>query len=132
MPAVLYVEQDKDYSSYMRTVLPSYGITCFSVANFLEAHQELAAVRFDCIICEWIMPFHDGSELIRLLAQHAKEIPILVVTDNTKDQVLPFAMEAGALLVMEKPFSAQELAQTIARLIASRVQSNTPCFSTAR
>lgn len=132
MPTVLYVDQDKDYSSYMRTVLPSYGITCFSVANFLEAHQELTTVKFDCIICEWTTPGPDGSELIQLLAQHTDGSPILVVTDQTKDHIISFALEAGAMSVMEKPFSAQELADTVTQLTWSRVPRKPPCFSAPR
>ncbi len=132
MPTVLYVDHDRDYSSYMSAVLPSYGITCHSVKNYPLALQKLSTMRFDCLICEWTMPFQDGRELIRLLAQHREGIPILVVTDKTKDHVLPLAMEAGALLVLEKPYSAQELAHTINRLTWSRVPTTAPCFSAAR
>lgn len=132
MSTVLYIDHDKDYSSYMKTVLPSYGITCFSVANSLEALQELVTVRFDCIICEWTMPSQNGSEWIQMLEPHTEGIPILIVTDQTKDRILPLAMNAGALLVLEKPFSAQELAHTINRLTWSRVNRKTPSFSATR
>ncbi len=132
MPTVLYVDHDKDYSSYMKTTLPSFGMTCFSVASFQEAHQKLSTMSVDCIICEWTMPFQDSSELVRLFAQQTEGIPILIVTDKPRDQILPLAMEAGALLVLEKPFSAQELANSITRFTWSRIPAKTPCFSVAR
>lgn len=120
MAKILYVDQDKDYASYMKTVLPLYGIECTSTENFALALQELSSRRFDCIVTEWTMPFPNGIELIQLLIQRTKGIPVLVVTSKVKEQILPYALEAGARSVLGKPFSAQELANTITQLTWAR------------
>lgn len=126
MPTVLYVDQDKDYSTYMKAVLPSFGIPCHAVESYSLALQEVASMQYDCIVAEWNNAFAESCELIQNLAQHAEGIPILVVTHKTTERILPHALEAGARSVLGKPFSAQELAHTIAQMTWLRMSSRHP------
>lgn len=120
MPNVLYFDQDAHYGRYMKSVLPTYGIQCRSFENYPLALQELSQQQYDCIICEWSIPFPDNTESMRLLTKSINGTPLIIVTTTSKEDILPFAIDAGAGSVLSKPFSAQELANTITHLTWSR------------
>ncbi|MEM9567381.1 MAG: response regulator transcription factor [Cyanobacteria bacterium P01_E01_bin.34] len=93
-----------------------------------EAGSTLAAVSYDLLIFDWMLPKQSGLELCRLVREAGNETPILFLTakDTLDDRVE--GLDAGADDYLVKPFELREL---LARVRAQLRRSRTERESTA-
>jgi FixJ family two-component response regulator len=64
------------------------------------------------------MPGLSGLELQRRLASDDRTVPIVFMTAHYGEEVRTKAMEAGAVDVLSKPFTEQELFNAIGKSLA--------------
>ena len=89
----------------------------------VQALLEMAADPPDALVLDLAMPGVDGYEVIRQVRQsrlaQLAEIDIVVVTGLDLEEVEADALEAGALVVLQKPVSSPELQEA---LLAARLR----------
>lgn len=109
----------------VKLILEAAGHRVIGLTNPLQALSSLAREKPALILMDISMPNLDGYELCRLLRQSAllKDIPIVMLTgrDGFIDKVR--AKVAGSTDYITKPFSAETLLETIAKHLATSVQS---------
>jgi DNA-binding response OmpR family regulator len=93
----------------------------FVEADDGEAALELARrVRPDVVILDMMMPRRSGLEVLSALRQEEElaETPVIVLTAQpaTREQ----ALEAGADVVMVKPFEPEQIAAAVEEVLADR------------
>jgi len=106
---VLIADDSGTARTRVRTVLQGLGFT-----QFLEvpdgAHAIAVAAREIChlIITDYNMPLMDGRALVSYLKQNpaTAAIPILMVTTETKPEVLEPVRQLGVVAIVEKAFPA--------------------------
>jgi FixJ family two-component response regulator len=86
-----------------------------SAAEFLEAYSP---EQSGCLVLDVKMPGMTGLELQRLLIERGVEIPIVMISGHADVRIAVDAMARGALTLLEKPFSLDELLGHIRRGLA--------------
>ncbi len=97
----------------------------FEVRSFESAQaflQELSGIQTGCILTDVRMPGVDGIELLRLLQEMGKGLPVIVMTGHGDVPLAVKAMRLGAADFVEKPFEDEVLIDSI----RSALTANTP------
>jgi two-component system chemotaxis response regulator CheY len=81
------------------------------VIGILNGGQELP----DLILMDWNMPVLDGFQVLQLLRKDKRYnvIPVIMLTSESDDTNRKKALEAGAAGYITKPFTPEELINTI-------------------
>jgi DNA-binding response OmpR family regulator len=116
---VMVVEDDEAASTFIAEVLKLEGYEPVVVNDSSKAMETAHSTHPECILLDLMMPPPDGFKLCRMLREDPtfKSIPILIVTalDNTDSKIV--AIGAGANDYLVKPFSIDDLAARVKRLL---------------
>ncbi|WP_250536640.1 response regulator [Caballeronia sp. AZ10_KS36] len=125
---LLVVDDLTTMRSLIRKMLKAIGYTLIDEAvDGVSALEKLKTQRFDLVITDWNMPNMDGLTLlqeIRKSEEHA-DVPVLMVTAETRRENVIAAIRAGASGYVVKPFSEAALADKLAQ-IAPLQQASAP------
>ena len=104
LPHILVVDDDNRLRELLRKYLVDNGFVVATARDAAEARAQLAALCFDLIILDVMMPGETGLELTASLRK-ASEIPILLLTarDEPDDRIA--GLEAGADTIWPSPSS---------------------------
>lgn len=88
----------------------------------IEALEKCAAIQFDLIIVDHIMPEMDGVAFTAALRARPayRLVPVIMVTSDLDKSVRIEAIKAGATDFLHKPFDPTELQARVANLLALR------------
>jgi two-component system response regulator AtoC len=118
-PRVLVVDDEEGLRLLVRVILEREGC---SVTEARDGVDALARLRddgpWDAVFCDIRMPRLDGMEL---LAQRPADAPPIVMMSafGTQDTAIE-ALSRGAFAYVSKPFRADELRATLARILERR------------
>lgn len=93
-----------------------------AAGNGREALVCLETQRVDLMLTDLMMPEISGIELIQTVRQTSSSLPIIAMSadaDLRNDRSLELAAQAGAQVVLEKPFAMNRLIREIQRLLAT-------------
>lgn len=93
-------------------MLKEHDPQIFTAANGQECLQQVSEHLPDLILMDWNMPVMDGIETLEILKkdEKTKDIPVLMITGvMTSSEDLAYAMSAGAVDFLKKPFDKLEL-----------------------
>jgi two-component system OmpR family response regulator len=112
---VLIAEDEPKMAGLLRRGLAEEGYAADVAANGEDALWMAAAVEYDAIVLDVMLPLADGFEVCRRLRESGVWTPVLMLTarDAVEDRVA--GLDAGADDYLPKPFSFAEL---LARLRA--------------
>ena len=116
---VLLAEDDTALRRYLEVVLRRAGYEVTTAADGLEAMKALLTSTVDAVVTDAVMPNVTGYELCRFLRNHPKfkDLPVVLLS-GTDGAAEGFGTEAGADVYLSKPVAAEELSESIARLLA--------------
>ena len=117
-PAVLVIDDEKAYTKVMAMVLGEYGFDSFPVNSAKDAWELLGRMTPDLVLLDVMMPEIDGITFLGELRANAqfRAVPVLVVTAYTETREK--AVRAGASGFLRKPFSAQQLRDSIGEFLS--------------
>ena len=117
-PAVLVIDDEKAYTKVMAMVLGEYGFDSFPANSAKDAWELLDRVTPDLVLLDVMMPEIDGITFLSELRANAelRSVPVLVVTAYTETREK--AVSAGASGFLRKPFSAQQLRDSIGEFLS--------------
>ncbi|MFY9904500.1 MAG: response regulator [Terriglobales bacterium] len=107
------VDDDESVRSATTLLVESFG---FRAAAFESAETFLSSGHLhdtSCLILDVQMPGMNGLQLQSHLAAAARGIPIIFITAYESKDSRQRAMQAGAAAFLGKPFSDEQLLQTI-------------------
>ncbi len=110
---VAVIDDDDEVRDVLRMLLETAGHdveTFKSGAQFLEI---AAFERMACLVVDQKMPRMTGVELLQELDRRGLQIPALLITGAHDPEVARTASMIGAMTVLEKPMSPQELLRYI-------------------
>jgi two-component system response regulator FixJ len=112
-PTVFVVDDEEDIRDALRMLLASVKL---KVETFGSAHEFLVAydpARAGCMILDVRMPGMSGPELQEQLRANNITIPIIIITGHGDVPTAVRTMKAGAIDVLEKPFSDDLLLERV-------------------
>jgi DNA-binding response OmpR family regulator len=116
----LFVDDDEMVRELMRATLAGHGIDVVLASDGREATRLFESDSFDIVITDLFMPEEDGLELIARLRRRARRVPIIAISGGGNirySSTLNAAGLLGADVVLQKPFSTDELALAIRRVL---------------
>ena len=111
----LLVEDDPGLSSVLREGLHEQGYDVDVEMRYADGLARAAAVDFDVIILDVMLPGGSGFDLCRQLRQHGNTTPVLMLTARNGIDDRVRGLDSGADDYLPKPFAFKEL---LARLRA--------------
>ena len=120
---ILIVEDNKELLIFLsKHLAKQYNVITASngQAGFNKAMKQVP----DLIISDIKMPKMDGIQLCKKIKTDTKSrhIPVILLSDNTKENVKLEGLDVGADSYLAKPFNLKELEFLISNTIRSRVQ----------
>ena len=119
---VLLVEDEEGLQRLLQTVLTRAGYRVLSAANGQQALSlaEQEAGRIDLLVTDVIMPGMGGGDLADRLSTQRPDLKVLFIS-GYPDEALGGAGPAGSERgFLSKPFTADELLQTVRDLLHRR------------
>jgi len=113
---VLAVDDFEFARRIFKNVLQEIGFKNITVAaSGTAALNELKKKDFGLVITDFNMPGMDGIELVRTIKadEKTKDIPVIMVTSDSKKSVMAEALEAGVCGFLGKPFTKEELSEKV-------------------
>ena len=123
---VLVVEDDKNISSFIQTILESNGYQVITAERCRQGMLVFTSHVPDLVVLDLGLPDMDGEEFIRL-ARRDSLVPIIVLSARTEEEDKVSALDLGANDYITKPFGTAEL---LARVRAA-LRNNRQNYQTA-
>jgi chemosensory pili system protein ChpA (sensor histidine kinase/response regulator) len=118
-PSILVVDDELAFCTVVCEILEMFGYRAHKATSVRQALGLLENLVPDLILTDIMMPDIDGLALLKRVREcpALANIPTVVISAMGSDRDLIAAERAGASAFLVKPFSAEELRQTIARFI---------------
>jgi CheY-like chemotaxis protein len=115
MATILLIDDDAQVRMFFQIALKDSGYRALSVAGGREGLRLLHDQVVDVILVDIFMPDMDGLELIPVLRKTRPATKIIAITSGSGEKnYLDIAKHLGAHDTLKKPFSRQELLDTVA------------------
>jgi DNA-binding NtrC family response regulator len=122
--SILLVEDDDAVRQILARGLHLAGYEVAGAANGRDAIAQLDRRAFDLVITDLLMPGVDGLELLQDLLKRQPRPAVIAMSGGGKfvhaEQGLDLAMKLGASAPLVKPFTMQQLLETVKNLSRSR------------
>lgn len=119
MASVLLVEDDHSTAELLRCILQSSGYAITHYSDGRMALESAMAKRPDIILLDLRLPGLDGWEFAQQARMNASltNVPIIAVSVRVSEEDERRALEAGCTRYVSKPFSVNELRQTVKQFL---------------
>jgi two-component system, OmpR family, phosphate regulon response regulator OmpR len=118
-PHILVVDDDTRLREALRRYLGQNGFMVTGAEDAADARARLAALAFDLIVLDVMMPGESGLNLCRDLSA-VGETPILLLTARGEAEERIQGLEAGADDYLSKPFEPRELVLRLHAILRRR------------
>ncbi|MBF0287614.1 MAG: fused response regulator/phosphatase [SAR324 cluster bacterium] len=103
---ILIVDDEPQIIQYMKALLSDFGYETGALSRAEYLFQRLEVESFDLILMDLHMPGIDGLTLVKQLKgdqSSYREIPVIMLTGETQEQVLADCFESGVVDFINKP-----------------------------
>ena len=106
---LLIVEDDAKTTGALKAGLEGEGFSTATASTGEEGFFLLNSEKFDLVVLDWMLPGHDGIQILKTLRARGTKTPVLLLTarDAIEDRVV--GLESGADDYLVKPFAFAEL-----------------------
>ena len=125
---LLIVEDEPDMLDTLAEAMRGESYAVDEAADGEDGLFKALEIDYDLIICDVMMPVHDGFELLRRLRQ-VKKTPVLMLTARNKVQDRIQGLDTGADDYLAKPVDLNELAARVRALIRRAHGNATPVIT---
>jgi two-component system copper resistance phosphate regulon response regulator CusR len=114
---ILVIEDDPKTANALFEGLRREGYNAALARTGTDGLSQLTAATFDLVVLDWMLPGHDGIEIIKRARSQGDRTPILLLTarDTVEDRVT--GLDSGADDYLIKPFAFAELLARIRVLL---------------
>jgi CheY-like chemotaxis protein len=132
MPKVLVVDDSVSVRRVVERALSERQVDVVSAGGADEAIDRFESDKPDLVICDVVLPDHDGYHVCAHVRTHPRlnAVPVLLISGIVSSTVLQRAAEVHANDVMFKPFAADDLVRKVDLLLALRSSPPAPPPST--
>lgn len=119
MARILITDDEAPVRDSIAAALASVGHTVMAAKSAREALKLHAETPADLIITDLAMRDMDGIELLRRVRSSTPQTPVIAISGHRHGTIwLNMAKMVGADRILAKPFSMQELADAVSRVLS--------------
>jgi DNA-binding response OmpR family regulator len=118
---ILVVDDDENILNLEKTILEQKGFDVTGADGGSEALKLLGERDFDLILLDVMMPEVDGFTVCRKIKEdpRLKDIPVIFLTARGGGEALAEGFESGAVMYINKPFTANKLLTIVNTMLES-------------
>ena len=118
---ILAVDDDENILNLERTILEQKGFDVTGATGGAEALKLLGEQPFDLVLLDVMMPEVDGFTVCRKIKEDSrlKDIPVIFLTAKGGGEALAEGFESGAVMYINKPFTANKLLTIVNTMLES-------------
>lgn len=121
MASILIIDDSVEFRQMLRDMLESEGYEVSEANNGAEGLEAFQKNPVDIVFTDILMPEKDGIETICSFKKDFQDVKIIAMSGGGNyikpEECLTAAEMLGAQKIMAKPFSRQELKETIAEVL---------------
>jgi len=117
MARILVVDDESDMRMALGNVLSRGGHQVYEAGDGPTALKFLHSEGADIVLLDMRLPGMDGVQILKKLRENDKETPVVMVTGYGSLESAVEVMQLGASHYLAKPFSNQELVNTVERVL---------------
>ena len=109
---ILVADDDPAILRLVKAIVEKEGFTVISARDGKEAYKLLQAEdKFSAVIFDVVMPYIQGTELVRYMKSEKRlmNIPVIMMTAEQNPRLSSESYAAGAVAFLPKPFTASQL-----------------------
>ncbi len=119
---VLVADDDPAILRLVKAIVEKEGFTVVAARDGKEAYKLLqSGENFTAAIFDVVMPYIQGTELVRYMQSERKlmKIPVIMMTAEQNPRLSSESFAAGAVAFLPKPFTTSQL-QTMLRMFVQK------------
>jgi DNA-binding response OmpR family regulator len=118
---ILVVDDDENILNLEKTILGQKGFDVTGAAGGAEALKLLGESPFDLVLLDVMMPEVDGFTVCRKIKEdpRLKDVPVIFLTAKGGGEALAEGFESGAVMYINKPFTANKLLTIVNTMLES-------------
>lgn len=125
---ILVVDDSATMRMMIRKALQLSGLDIGEIieaGNGIQALAQLARIKADLVLLDINMPVMSGMQFIQRLAEdhRLRDVPIVIASTEGSEPRVQELMALGARGFIRKPFSPEQLRNTLSGLIAAAPQT---------
>lgn len=123
MTSILLIDDDELSRSAVHKMLERAGYVVHSTSDARGAIDRYRSSPSDLVITDLIMPDIDGLEVIQQLRRFSPGVRVLAISGGGRvdaDEYLSVARKFGAVEVLPKPFTGQELKRAVETALGTK------------
>jgi len=117
MARILVVDDESDMRMALTNVLSRLGHEVSEAGDGPSALEFLSKEGADVVLLDMRLPGMDGLQILRSLRETDQKTPVIMVTGYGSVESAVEVMQLGAAHYLAKPFSNQELIETVERVL---------------
>ena len=121
---ILVIEDNPMVIKSLEFKLIKEGYDVYLTADGREAMDKLKTENFDLVLTDLMLPFVSGSQLIAFIKSEHPQVPIIVLSTATQEDIITDAFTMGVDDFITKPFSPNELALRVKRTLGKVVNNS--------
>lgn len=122
---ILVAEDEPMLLKTIELKLKKEGYDITTTIDGREAVAKIESIDPDMVITDIMMPYVSGLEIVSIIRKReGKKIPIIILSAMEQEKVVMEAFELGADDYITKPFSLNELAIRVKRLMSQYNRNN--------
>jgi DNA-binding NtrC family response regulator len=114
---ILVVDDEELIRNLVVNVLSEMGHSWITAIDGVDALQKMGENKFDAVITDITMPNMDGIILTREISKQYPAIPVMVMIAFDEEYAMGTAISVGAREFIKKPFSLDEFAIRLHKMI---------------
>ncbi|MEZ5940658.1 MAG: response regulator [Planctomycetaceae bacterium] len=114
---ILIIEDDRDISSTLVSVLENSGYRVSTAPNGVEGQNMIQANRPDLIITDMMMPRMGGFPVLEFLKTIDDAPPVIMITANEGGRHKAYAEMLGVVNYLRKPFAMDVLLDAVTKAL---------------
>ena len=117
MKKILVIEDNPMVVKSLEFKLKKDGYEVIIAEDGRDAMKKLEDDSFDLILTDLMLPFISGTQLIEYIKEKTPDIPIIVLSTSTQEDIITDAFNMGVDDFITKPFSPNELSLRVKRTL---------------
>jgi CheY-like chemotaxis protein len=117
---ILLIDDNETLRSCLRMALEDAGHEALEAGDGAEGLRTLVGSRVDAVICDVFMAGMNGLETITQLRRCRSGLPVVAMSGGGYGgelDLLPMARALGAMSVLRKPFSREQLLEALEKAL---------------
>jgi CheY-like chemotaxis protein len=116
---ILVVDDSNTNTLLLNAILTEKGYQTITALSVREANASISKQNPDLILLDLLMPKISGIDFLKLLKSDEKtsNIPVMVVSAITDEEVIRKIMELGAVDFLKKPIDIQYLVDRVGDIL---------------